>query len=109
MNTKYPVIKPSQMGFFQLLKREVKKTDGRVYGVKPICGFPLRRAWAQRGGGDGEQRAVCVQAAAEKRQQERRMRGEERTKTSLPHKKSTSDRFLSNNPLLTCTLINVST
>lgn len=37
--------------------------------------LPLRRAWAQLGGGDGEQHAVCVQAATEKRQQDRRRRG----------------------------------
>lgn len=65
--------------------------------VSLLRGFPHGGRGLRAGGGDGEQRALCIQAAAERR-----------TKTSFQHKERTCNGFQRDNPFLTCTLINVS-
>lgn len=62
MNTKYPVIKPFQMGYLDF-KREVKKkkkTDGRVYSVTLPVAPPAEGVDPAGGGAVMENNVLCV-------------------------------------------------
>lgn len=81
-----------------------------------MCGFPFaKRAWTTAGGGDGEQRALCVQAAA-MRQQASQTWGNITDPGGSPNPLIRTEWWPSERPaedfkakrFLTCTLINVS-